>query len=738
MFPYLKKISDFISDCETVRKEICLNKAGDHEFVTLYKPRRSDKHFTCNRNCEKCKNMPSVVTWLIKNVSEANWGSDSGSGINTVAYSEIRAWCQSICVALYEVLKPLEDMDLVIGFEYYIETRKGFTHSENGHYRVDVMIGGYGSRYGKPEGRLLVMEQKQYADVLWKKSGRELTWFMGNSKCTVGTPTRQVKFYCDNISASLSNNSIDPLSIHPCVFMHNLRKERIDTGSYDGLDLNCAEGVVLDNGVLYQERPVEIFIQGNDENDRYRALRDRIRELFDYQGTDTDAVTVFRELKKGYSILNQNELAEMLVCDDEDIEQRFKSILRPDQFFAMYGFGKDNHSWDNYLKNHIDYFSYFRKRVNSDYWGGPKHGVIDVIEGGPGSGKTVLAMLILRYCLNRGMRVMYAYTGSAPVNRIFGYLSELLSEQPQSKHTYRTFLDSINTMSRSTLKKFGLFKSYKDDQRFDIAGLSNVTKYPDYDVYIIDDAHIDKEPYVKSRPNEKNAEIIRKLEQNGKLVFLLYDRHQIIDEPTKASDGSKEDEYYGLIDEIASDNHDRSAFRNHNAFKLWSGYRCNNNEGYLTWVEQMLGIIPYDKKKGTELFDFDVKIVNDSELKTIASRIRKDDDTMVLSEVCTSEFTTRLLGRSSEIYTGSNGLMTTLSEDGSINVGNAFKVRGIETGTAIVIIDDRIRYENGTVTGYINLRNKYRILLTRGLKQCVIYAMDKGLREFMVKSLINL
>ncbi len=89
MFPYLKKISDFISDCETVRKEICLNKAGDHEFVTLYKPRRSDKHFTCDRNCEKCKNIPSVVTWLIKNVSEANWGSDSGSGINTVAFLDL-------------------------------------------------------------------------------------------------------------------------------------------------------------------------------------------------------------------------------------------------------------------------------------------------------------------------------------------------------------------------------------------------------------------------------------------------------------------------------------------------------------------------------------------------------------------------------------------------------------------------------------------------------------------------
>jgi len=55
MFPYLRKISDFIRDCETIRKEISLKKSGEHQFVTLYNPRRPDKHFTCNQRCESGK-----------------------------------------------------------------------------------------------------------------------------------------------------------------------------------------------------------------------------------------------------------------------------------------------------------------------------------------------------------------------------------------------------------------------------------------------------------------------------------------------------------------------------------------------------------------------------------------------------------------------------------------------------------------------------------------------------------
>jgi hypothetical protein len=737
MFPYLRKISDFIKDCETVRNEISLKKSGEHQFVTLYNPRKSDKHFTCNQKCESCKNMPAIVTQLIRNVDEANWGGDASNGINSVAYSEIRAWCQSICVALYEVLKPLENMDLVIGFEYYLETRKGFGRDKKNHYRVDVMIGGYGSRFGKPEGRLLVMEQKQYEVVHWKKSGRELTWFYNNTKKTVESPCYQVKFYCDNISESLDKSSLNPYSVYPCVFMHNLKKENILVGPYDELDLDSADGVVLDNGVLYQGRPVEIFIKGEDEHDNYRALRDRISEVFDYSGTDQKAITVFRELKKGYQKFTQEDLGDILVCEDDDIESRFKSILRPDQFFAMYGYGEDNHGLDNYLKNHIDYFSFFRDQENREYWGPAKHGVIDVIEGGPGSGKTVLAMLILRYCLSRGMSVLYTFSGTAPVNRIFGYLAELLSEQTQTDTggKRKTFVESINSIPSSALKKFEIFRSYKDKRRFDIVGLSDVPKNPDYDVYIIDDAHIDKERYVKSRPGEKNANIIRDLEKKKKLVFMLYDRHQIIDEPIKGSDGSKENEYFTLIEEIAAENPGGKAFRNRNSFRLWSMFRCNSNEGYLTWVEKVLGIISYDKKKDFELFDFDVRVVDDTGIKKLASAIREDDDILVMSEAIGHEELTRVLGRNAVIYSGENGMMKPLDESGAINVGRAIKIRGVEAEKAIVIIDDRIRFEDGKVVGDTNLKNKYRILLTRGLKECYIYVVDNVLREFMIKSL---
>ena len=164
-------------------------------------------------------------------------------------------------------------------------------------------------------------------------------------------------------------------------------------------------------------------------------------------------------------------------------------------------------------------------------------------------------------------------------------------------------------------------------------------------------------------------------------------------------------------------------------------FRCNGNEGYLTWIEKVLGISSYDKKKGLQLFDFDVQIIDKTSLQKIVSDIKPDDDVLIMSELFSSDTVTKILGRKAVIYSGENGLIKTVDETGEINLGQSFKVRGIETGTAIVIIDDRIKYEAGKVTGPDDLKMKYRILLTRGLKKCIIYAMDENLSNYLRKML---
>ncbi len=704
MFPYLKRISDFIKDCETIDTELAHKTTGEYEFVSLYKPHHRKEREACDGNCGKCKEMPTVVTWLIRNVNAANWGCDLPSGIGNVAFSEVRAWCHSLCDALYDVLKPLEDSDLIIGLEYYLETRKGFGPDNKNHFRVDVMIGGYGLKYGEPEGRLLVIEQKQYNNVAWKKGGRELTWFLGSQKGNAESPCKQVQFYCDNIAATQKKKNGSSFTIYPCVFMHNLQKEAINAEAYEELDANQTDGLLLDNGTLFQGNPIDIFIRcTKDNSDPYRTFRSHIREIFNYNGnTEVDALNIFRNLKKSYPRLSPDELGAILTCKDEDFETRIRSILRPDQFFAMYGY-EENRDWDNYIKNHIDFASFLRLQTNRDYWGPLKYGIIDLIEGGPGSGKTILAMLILRYCLLRKLKVLYVYAGSAPINRIFGQLCA----SPTFDH-------------------------YLQNEQFKSICIQDLLKYPDYDVYLIDDAHIDKETYGEKYADQNNAGILRDLKKAKKLIFLLYDRHQITWDFPYNSDGSKEKEYYDMLDELSNEGTDKRAFRDVNVFKLWSMYRCNRIEGYLTYIEIMLGIRPHDPKKGIDLFDFDVRFPDIEAVKKLAAGISQNNDLLVLSESEDETTLTDILGRSARIYKGKNGLMQPIAENSTINVGNALKVRGIEADRVLVILDDRIRYQKGTVSGDTDLKNRYRILLTRGLKECHIYVMNEKLREYMI------
>ena len=108
-----------------------------------------------------------------------------------------------------------------------------------------------------------------------------------------------------------------------------------------------------------------------------------------------------------------------------------------------------------------------------------------------------------------------------------------------------------------------------------------------------------------------------------------------------------------------------------------------------------------------------------------------------MSELDDEEKLKRILGRDVAIYKGKNGMMTPLGAGRSLNIGNALKVRGVEADKAIVILDVRISFKNNKVTGSDDLKRRYRILLTRGLRECYIYVMDEKLREHMINALNN-
>ncbi|MCR5590480.1 MAG: hypothetical protein K6F73_03035, partial [Lachnospiraceae bacterium] len=160
MFPYLRTADEFLEDCKETGYGINDTGAG-YEIMqsTLsgcqYVDDRDKDAFHDSSapdfmNCRKCEKMPRLVGWLTQRVNHANWGEDLGkNGVGNVQFSEIAAWCQSVCKHMRLVINEVEKETrekLCIGIEYYLENS---FEIEGTGTRLDMMIGGWG--YGKDE-----------------------------------------------------------------------------------------------------------------------------------------------------------------------------------------------------------------------------------------------------------------------------------------------------------------------------------------------------------------------------------------------------------------------------------------------------------------------------------------------------------------------------------------------------------------------------------------------------------
>ncbi len=697
MFPYLKTIHEFVDDCESV----------------VY--------------CQELEqDIPVVVAQLIESVDTANWGKNRAKGVGTIDQSEIKSWCNSVAVYLYKVLEPLKNENLIVGLEYYLENRVGVKENAKPHSRVDVMIGGYGvDDKGNPVKTILVIESKQYDNVKWSDDGGCVC----HGSWTQESPNIQVRSYCESLEGSACFDS-ERLKIVPCVFMHNLSVN--NEGDFDEFLKYDESGIITDSRVTFHKEPVRIFIKSTDCKDEYSAFRKFILSLFDHKEKDLKALEVFKTLKKSNRVLTPEEMADMLLCDDYE---QYIELLRPNQYFTLFGYGSNNRYWDNYLKNHIDYLNFFKLVGNRDFWerAGSNGGIIDIVEGGPGSGKSVLAMLLLRYCIDRKLRVAYLYAASTQVNKIFGILRdelrcELRDLNLDTHDEAKTLQELVGLADLKKHSKFAGFKAADGKAMFNIMQFGKDPEDgSDYDVYIIDDIHS-----LRRNSARSNVEWLEDLRKKGKLVIVFYDRHQLIESTDRA--GETDLELNGFIKNIVDRPNEKDLVREYNSFRLWSSFRCNRDEGYLTWIERILGLDEGDPDE-VGLFDFDVKPVDCYLVREIADRICAGEEIPVLTESekeCDIEV---LLGHRAVRYKGPNGKMAVVNENGDINLIGTHKIKGIETDKVLVIIGDEIRYENGTVTGDPVLKKKYRVLLTRGLKECYIYVMDKALRDYMLESL---
>lgn len=362
--------------------------------------------------------------------------------------------------------------------------------------------------------------------------------------------------------------------------------------------------------------------------------------------------------------------------------------------------------------------------------GNPDRKSVLIIEGGPGTGKSVVAINLLVKLTNLGKVVQYVTKNAAP------------------RTVYESKLTGIMTKSRFS----NLFRG---------SGSFIDTANNYFDVLLVDEAHrLNSKSGMYSNLGENQ---IKELIHASKFAVFFIDEDQKV---TFKDIGTK--------DEIRRWAH----FHGADVYEseLSSQFRCSGSDGYLSWLDHLLQI---RETANTEFikngFDFRVFDSPDDLQQLIFEKNKERNSARMVAGYCWDWVSKKHPKIPDIVLPGSSFAMKwNLTVDGSkwiimpdsVNeVGCIHTCQGLKVDHIGVIIGPDMIFRNGkvlvdpskrskmdnSIKGYKKMlqsnpaaakalisaiiRNTYRTLLTRGLKGCYVYCVDKGLREHLKESM---
>lgn len=587
--------------------------------------------------------------------------------------SEINSWRES----MLRMRGILSDKDIPDNAGVAIEFN--IPHTSN---RIDFLLSGYNKN---KNNSIIIIELKQWthADAVIGKDGVVST-VTGKSLREVTHPSYQAWSYASLINSYNQEVYDRNVELHPCAFLHN----------YD----LCEEDPI--NSEQYKDYINAAPMFGAKD---FEKLRNFIKKYV----TEGDN-------KEGLYIIENGKIKPSKMLQDS-----FSSVLKGNKEFVLIDDQKV--IYEEALQIGINTHIHDEKNVL-------------IVEGGPGTGKSVLAINLLKQFLNRDLNTFYVTKNSAP------------------REVFKAKL-KIDKMSGLN----NLFKS---------SGSFYECESNSFDVLIVDEAH---------RLNEKSGLFsnlgenqIKEIINASKFSIFFIDENQRV---TLKDNGS--------IEEI------KKHARHYNAgiykMELKSQFRCDGSDGYLAWLDNILEI------KETANFDLDNKydfkvFDNPNELrKVIEEKNKINNKSRLVAGYCwnwiSEDKTDKNNSNIHDIYipeynfgmSWNLGNTSTWAIDKeSVNeVGCIHTCQGLEFDYVGVIIGDDLRYENDhIVTDYTKraktdqslkgikkiaqkegkqvadkiadsiIKNTYKTLMTRGMKGCYVYCNDKNLQEYL-KNRIN-
>lgn len=271
------------------------------------------------------------------------------------AQNEFRSWENSL-EYMYKVLNDNAiPENSGIAIEYNIpQTSK----------RVDFIISGYGENQSS---NVVIIELKQW-DKVETVEGQDalVKVYMNGTLCKVVHPSYQAWSYAAMIYDYNQNVQLGNIVLHPCAYMHNYRKnnpEKLEQKQYEE---------------YVKDAPV--FARGE-----VLKLREFIKK-FIKTGDDEQLL---------YDIDNGK------IKPSKSLQNSIKSMIEGNQEFIM--LDEQKVVYEEILETALKCISDQKKRTV-------------IVKGGPGTGKTVVAINLLAKLTNEGLFAQYTSKNSAPRN----------------------------------------------------------------------------------------------------------------------------------------------------------------------------------------------------------------------------------------------------------------------------------------------------------------------------------
>lgn len=577
-----------------------------------------------------------------------------------VAMAEMHSWRESLGF-MAKVLRDEEiPDDTGLAVEY---------HVPQSSKRIDMTLTGYGEDGVKTA---VIVELKQWQEAQASPKDAIVVTYLAKAHREVVHPSYQAWSYASLIEGFNEAVYEGGIRLKPCAYLHNYDRDGvIDAEHYAG----------------YLEK-APLFLKGEQE-------RTQLRDFIKRHVRRGDRGAVLYEIENG-RIRPSKALADSLV-----------SMLKGKPEFVL-------------VDDQKTVYESGLAAARSASTARPR---VVIIEGGPGTGKTVVAINLLIALTAQGLLGKYVSKNAAP-RRVY-----------EAKVT--------GSMRRSQFESMFSGSGAFIDARPDA-----------FDVLIVDEAH---------RLNEKSGlygnlgeNQVKELISAAKCTIFFLDEDQRV---TLSDIGSKE-----LIRRFAADKGAEVE-----VLTLASQFRCAGSDGYLAWLDHNLDIRP-TANPTLEGDSFDFQVFDDPAAMHAAIEAKNDQNkARVVAGYCWP-WTSKKDPKAFDIEIDSTYRRRwNLNQDGSLwiiapnsinEVGCIHTCQGLEVdyigvivGPDFIVRDGRVMSDatqrdrhdksikglkswlkrdaqGALATADLIVKNTYRTLMTRGMKGCYVYCTDAETRAY--------